>query len=198
MVVNVDVPIETPIICPKCQNTECCKSGFSAKTHKQRYLCNKCKAQFVLSPILKPIIQRNINCPTCNKTHIQKCGLTKAGTQKYVCADCNRRFVLNPCVHIRTPKLKEPRETKEHHDKGYLNKRELAEEKALILFTHKAQNVDSLIDVPCFACEFQEKQECNPKTCTALDQYLISGTTIKLMPIPREEPIPQNAWYTFK
>lgn len=178
--------------CPKCQNTNCCKSGFSQKSHKQRYMCNKCKAQFVLNPIQKPInyIKRNINCPRCNKTHILKCGLTEAGTQKYLCYDCKRRFVLNPCI-LRTPKLSEPRE------KTFTIKKTLAQEKALILSTRKSQNVDSLIDVPCFACEFQEKQECNPKTCTALDQYLVSGTTIKLMPIPREEPL-KNAWYTFR
>jgi hypothetical protein len=157
-------------------------------------MCNKCKAQFIPNSILKPInyIDRT-PCPTCGNKHTQKCGFAKSGKQKYVCVDCQIRFVTGIIIRVkkpREPKLKDPM------DKGYLNTKELAVEKALILSTRKIQSFDSISDVPCSSCE-NIQRICDSRICTQLTNWLLGRPELKLLLIPREEPIKQNAWYTF-
>lgn len=170
------------IECPKCKNKKCCKCGFTAESHKQRYMCSKCKAQFLLNPSKRIYSKSNLGleCPICSKTHIQKCGFSRSGKQKYVCVDCKRRFVLNP--HIRTHVYKV---------NSLTQKQTLTEEKALILATRKPQTGNSIIDVPCFMCPYQEK-DCNPKTCRSLTLYLTETPELKLMAIPTEETLKPN------
>jgi insertion element IS1 protein InsB len=36
--------------CPDCYSNEIVKNGFQSKNNKQKYLCKKCRRQFVLEP----------------------------------------------------------------------------------------------------------------------------------------------------
>lgn len=199
---------EETVKCPRCNNTKICKNGFS-KQGKPRFQCNACKMVFVLNPYngkrdpykkepkaIKPVKQPKpkrpplmMVCSNCNKLmHVYKIGLTFAGKQRYQCTKCMRKFVLNPCDGER------PSPRASTRKRSYETKENLAEQKALILSTHKFQTLDSIVDVPCFLCEFQEKYECNPKTCSLLDQWVIDSTQLKLMVMPRSElePIRQG------
>ena len=53
----------------------------------------------------KPVIRRDISCPSCGGHHVVKSGKS-AGRQKYLCRDCSKYF-LGDASYYHPRKLRE-------------------------------------------------------------------------------------------
>jgi len=117
------------------------------KQNRKRVRCNSCGKKF--------FVNRNPRCVYCDGYTTKK-GV-QCGKLQYRCKDCHRSFNFGTREYA----------LREHKPKKNLNMPSLAP-----LF-RKPINADSIINVPCFLCERQNRLECDPNTCQKLTQFLI-------------------------
>jgi hypothetical protein len=107
-------------------------------------------------------------CPLCGSSDATRNGYTQDGFPRFKCRTCGKKYQTrySQRFHVRHSKsIKLPHITKPHipHDSYGLD----------CLLVREFPNVNALIGVPCFGCEFSERiGSCDPETCAKLDNWL--------------------------
>lgn len=106
------------------------------------------------------------NCPRCGYSHVYKHGMVR-GFQRWRCPRCGKIFGLY--TEIKPKNKPEPKKPIPINLKWLFK---------------KPQNLDSILDIPCFLCEYNkpENHKCNPLECKRLTQWILTeayGKTFK-------------------
>jgi hypothetical protein len=101
------------------------------------------------------------NCPRCQGKRVIKNGHDKFGRQLFRCRDCHREWTEGST----SEGIEDPEPILPFLDSTSLLKH----------FNRKPLNVDSVYDVPCFCCPFNERiGSCDPSTCEKFDKWCLS------------------------